>query len=364
MQALLEEAIDEGAMGFSSGLEYWPGNTAPFEELTALIGTASRRGALYSTHVRNRDVYYDLGFTEAIASARHAGARLQISHIQPKFGAPALAMEHSLEMVDRAKRGGLDIGFDVIPHDWNHTVAVAALPAWARAGGAQATLARLRDPQQRELMKINPTPIWQVIAQGRWDIVRLLRCLNNPQCVGLSFEAIGQLRQQDPYDALLDLLLEEGENFAGMLMTSQSFNDDDIVQCLRHAECSVMSDTLALSRTGPLKDIIGSLSGYGWTARLLGHYCRDRGILSLEEAVNRITQRPAERLGLKDRGQLREGYFADLVAFDPAVVADGATFQEPRVHPKGFEHVWVNGAAAVSKGLRTEQRTGRVLARA
>jgi N-acyl-D-amino-acid deacylase len=364
MQTMLEEAIDQGAMGFSSGLEYWPGNVAPFEELTGLITTAARRGVLYSTHVRNRDVYYDLGFAEAISTARHADARLQISHIQPKFGAPANAMENSLEMVDRAKRGGLDIGFDVIPHDWNHTAVSAALPAWARAGGALATLARLRDPTQRALMKDNPKPIWRVISQRRWDIVRLLRCVRSPHLVGMTFEAIGQLRKQDPYDALLDLLLEEGENFAGMLMTSQGFKDEDICMCLRHPDCTVMSDTLALSRTGPLKDLIGSLSGYDWTARLLGHYSRDRGILTLEEAVNRITLRPAQRLGLKDRGSLQPGSFADIVVFDPAVVAAAATFLEPRVHPQGFEHVLVNGLPAVSRGQRTDQRSGRVLRRA
>jgi N-acyl-D-amino-acid deacylase len=363
MLTLLEESIDQGAMGFSSGLEYWPGNTAPFDELTALIATAAQRGVLYSTHVRNRDVYYDLGFAEAIATARHAGARLQISHIQPKFGAPANAMERSLEMVDQAKRSGLDIGFDVIPHDWNHTAVAAALPAWARAGGALATLARLRDPLQRALMKDNPKPIWRVISQRRWDIVRLLRCVSSPHLVGLSFDEIGQLRKQDPYDALLDLMLEEGENFAGMLMTSQGFKDDDVCQCLRHPDCTVMSDTLALCRTGPLKDLIGSLSGYSWTARLLGHYSRNRGILTLEEAVNRITQRPAQRLGLKDRGLVQAGYFADVVVFNPTLVADEATFLEPRVHPEGFEHVFVNGLAAVSYGKRTANRSGRVLRR-
>ncbi len=364
MQKLLETSLDEGAMGFSSGLEYWPGNTASFEELTCLIDTAAKRGVLYATHVRNRDVYYDMGFSEAIATARHAGARLQISHIQPKFGAPTHAMEHALGMVDQAKRQGLDIGFDLIPHDWNHTAVSAALPAWARAGGAQATLQRLRDPKQRVLMKDNPQPIWRLVSQRQWAKIRLLRCTSNPALVGKTFENIGEIRNQDPYDALLDLLLEEGEDFNGMLMTSQGFSDADVCMCLRHPDCIVMSDTLALSTQGPLGRMIGSLSGYGWTARLLGHYSRDRQILDLEKAIQCITQKPAQRLGLKDRGLLCVGAYADVVVFDAQQVAHLATIEEPRVHPKGFAHVFVNGHAAVADGKRTSACNGRVLRRA
>ncbi len=124
-----------------------------------------------------------------------------------------------------------------------------------------------------------------------------------------------------------------------------------------------MSDTLAVSPRGPLRGMIGSLSGYGWTARLLGHYTRDRGALTLPQAVHRISGRPAARLGLNGRGLLREGAYADLVAFDPAQVNDRATFTAPRAHPAGFVHVLVNGRAVVSHGLRNDERPGRVLRR-
>jgi N-acyl-D-amino-acid deacylase len=364
MVRLTEAAFDDGAIGFSTGLEYWPGNDAPLEEIAALTAVAARRGGLYATHVRNRDIYYDLGFTEAIATARHAGAALQISHIQPKFGAPPQAMEHTLELIYRAERQGVDIGFDVIPHDWSHTIVAAVLPPWAREGGTLATLHRLQDPASRERMKYNPRPIWRLVTAGRWDDIVLLASVANRAFIGHSFAQIAKHRAVDPFDAVLDLLLEEGEGLPQLMWTSRSFNDADVCMALREKRCIVMSDTLALSERGPLKGMIGSLSGYGWTARLLGHYVRERGVLSLADAVHRITARPAERLRLIDRGQLRVSAFADVVVFDPARVEDRSSIQSPLVHPGGFMHVLVNGQMAVRDGVRNDDRSGRVLRRA
>ena len=131
--------------------------------------------------------------------------------------------------------------------------------------------------------------------------------------------------------------------------------------CMRESKCSIMSDTLALSRRGPLKETIGSLSGYGWTARLLGHYVRDRAVLSLPEAVRRISSQPAQRLGLVDRGLLRAGAFADVVVFDPAAVQDHTSVLTPLNHPSGFSHVMVNGCHVVREGVRNDECPGRVL---
>lgn len=361
MVRLAEQAFDEGAAGFSTGLEYWPGNDAPHEEIAALTAVAAKRQGLYSTHVRNRDIYYDLGFTEAIATARHAGARLQISHIQPKFGAPAQAMQHALELLYRAEREGVDVAFDVIPHDWSHTVMASVLPAWAREGGTARTIERLKDPVLREQIKQNPRPIWRLVTARRWSDIVLLRSEVNPRLVGMNFAEIGRLRGVDPYDAVLDLLIEEGDGLPQVMWTSHSFSDADVCMCLREPKCIVMSDTLALSQRGPLKGAIGSLSGYGWTARLLGHYARERGVLSLPDAVNRITLRPAERLRLVDRGRLRAGAYADLAVFDAKAVEDLSSVRQPLHHPAGFVHVMVNGRLAVRDGIRNDEQSGRVL---
>lgn len=363
MRRLAEEAFDAGAFGFSTGLEYFPGNIAPIEEVIALCEVCARRGGLYATHVRNRDVHYDLGFTEAVATARQAGARLQISHIQPKYGAPPGAMANTLEMLHRARREGVDVAFDVIPHDWNHTSVVSSLPAWAREGGPARLLERLRDPAQREAMKHNPRPMWRLVAERRWDRVALLRSEMNRDLVGMTFREIGLRRNTDPMDAVLDLLAEEGEALGTLMWTSSGFDDADIRLCLEQAECAVMSDTKALSPDGPLAGTIGSLSGYGWVARLLGHYVREMGVLTLAEAVRRITSLPAARLGMTDRGRLRPGAVGDLVVFDPAAVRDVSSMREPTRHPEGFRHVVLAGVPTLRDGLRTNANPGRVIRR-
>jgi N-acyl-D-aspartate/D-glutamate deacylase len=361
LEALTEAAFDEGAWGLSTGLEYWPGNVAAADEIERLAAVAGRRGRLYATHVRNRDVDIERGLAEALRTARTAGARLQISHIQPKYGAPPGAMPAALAQLDAAEAAGVDVAFDVIPHEWSHTVVVSCLPAWAREGGAQATLARLRDPTQRERMAHNPNPIWRLVPEQQWERIVLLQSQAHPELVGCSFVEIAARLQTRPFDAVLDLLLAEGENLAQLLWTARNFEDADICLCLRDRRCSVMSDTLSVSTRGPLAGVIGSLSGYGWTARLLGGYARERGVLPLAEAVHRISGRPAARLGLADRGLLHRGALADVVVFDAGAVSDRATALRPQVHPSGFAHVIVNGVFVVRDGQRNDERPGRVL---
>ena len=174
MQKMLEESLEQGAIGFSTGLEYNPGKAARAEEITELCKVAGRRNALYATHVRNRDLYYEMAFGEALACARVAGARLQISHIVTKFGAPRHAMSHTMEMVDWSRREGLDVAFDMIPHNWSPTRVVAMLPIWAFQGGISRLLKRLRNAKERESLRFNPMPIWQLVPAGRWrDIFNL-----------------------------------------------------------------------------------------------------------------------------------------------------------------------------------------------
>ena len=314
---LVEEALEQGAGGFSTGLEYWPGIMAAPEHIVPMCEIAKKYGRLYATHVRNRDTQYDLGFAEAIATARQSGARLQISHIQPKFGAPDFAMEHTLEMIEVARGHGVDIAFDVIPHDWNNTLVSAILPKWVREGGTEAVLRHLKDPKSRERIKKNPQPMWLIVKAGRWSDIVLLSATVNKDLIGIDFAEIGRMRGTDPYDAVLDLLLEEGEYMLSAFWASRSFRDSDVELCLQQPECAVISDTIALASDGVLKDAVGSLSGYGWAARFLQHYVRDRKVVSLSEAVRKITSVPAARLGIKDRGVLQPGYRADITVFDP-----------------------------------------------
>lgn len=361
MKQLVEQALDEGAAGFSSGLEYWPGILSSPDHLVPLCEAAAQRGKLYATHVRNRDRHYDLGFGEAISAARQSGARLQISHIQTKFGAPAFAGEHTLELIAAARRHGVDVAFDVIPHDWNNTSVIAILPKWAREGGTQATLERLKDPVVRQKVKDNPAPMLLIVKAAQWEKVKLLNARANRASIGMDFAAIGRQRGVDPYDALMDMLIEEGDDAPRLMWATQSFSDREIEMFMRDPACAVISDTAALAPDGVLKDQLFSLSGYGWAARFLQHYVRDRQVLSLPEAVRRITSLPASRLGLQDRGRLQVGQWADITVFNPEQIESRFTPSQPRAYPGGIVHVMVNGELAMQDGRRTELNAGRVL---
>lgn len=361
MARIVDEAMAQGAGGFSSGLEYWPGILASPEHLIPMCEVAAKYGRLYATHVRNRDSYYDLGFAEAISTARDSGAKLQISHIQPKYGAPDYAMEHTLEMIDSARRYGVDIAFDVIPHDWNNTFMAAILPKWAQEGGLNSVLKRLADPQAREQIKANPRPMWLIVKAERWKDIVLLNATENKHLIGADFAEIGRMRNCHPYDAVLDILLEEGENIMSAFWASKSFRNDDVDLCLSQPECAVISDTIALANEGILSDKVGSLSGYGWAARFLQNYVRDRNVLPLSEAIRRITSVPAERLNITDRGTLAKGNKADICVFDPATIESNCDAKDLRRYASGIAHVVVNGKLAMYNGTRTDVNNGQVL---
>jgi len=165
----------------------------------------------------------------------------------------------------------------------------------------------------------------------------------------------------DPYDAVLDILLEEGDNLMATMWSSKSFRNSDVELCLSQPECAVISDKVAIANDGILSDHVGSLSGYGWAARFLQYDVRDRGILSLAEGLAKITSIPAQRLGLKRRGQLKPGFHADVCVFDPAAIASNATARNPRRYASGIAHVFVNGVLSMRDGARTQANSGTVL---
>lgn len=270
-------------------------------------------------------------------------------------------MEHTLDMIDVARRHDVDIAFDVIPHDWNHTLMAAILPKWAQEGGHAALMQRLRDPEARDRIKANPKPMWLIVKARKWQDVVLLNATENKDLVGADFAEISRMRGVDPYDAVLDILLEEGDNLSGAIWSSKSFKDDDVDLCLSQPECAVISDTVAVANEGILKDHVGSLSGYGWAARFLQYYVRDRKVLGLEAGVQKITSIPARRLGLTDRGSLLPGYTADVCVFDPATITSNATSRNLRRYASGIAHVLVNGQLSMHNGARTSVNAGQVL---
>lgn len=361
MADLVRQSFEEGAAGFSTGLEYWPGSQSSPETIEPLCQVARDFDRLYATHVRNRDRYYDIGFGEALATARAAECRLQISHIQPKYGAPSYAMDHTLEMIHSHQKYGLDVAFDIIPHEWSHTLVMAILPKWALEGGIEKIIPRLKDQPTRERIKRNRNPMWLLVADRIWSKIVLLNSVENANLVGETLADIGRIRGVDPYDAVFDLLLEEAPAMHRLFWTSNAFRHSDLELCLAQPDCAVISDTKALAPYGLLENEIGSFSGYGWTSEFLSKFVEEKATLSLAEGIRRLTSLPAERLGIKKRGLVKQGYKADLVAFDPKAVKSTWTIKQPRSYAKGFEHVFVNGVQTIVKGERTANNSGVVL---
>lgn len=361
MESLLEQSLDEGAIGLSTGLEYAPGNSSRTEEVLALCKVTRRKDKVYATHVRNRDYFYEQGIGEALSVARLSDVQTQISHITPKFGAPKEATEHTLEMVQWTRDLGFDVGFDAIPHEWGPTLLSAVLPPWAFEGGIEQIQARLRDPKTREEIKRNPLTIWKLVPAKRWDQLILFASQVNQSLIGMSFEEIGRMRGCDPYDAILDLLLEEGEGIYNATWVGHIVTENDLALTMTHPDCAIMSDTMTLAPYGDLGDMRFAPSSYGWVAKWLGHYSRDKKLVSLEEAIRKITSLPASRLGLKKRGHLRVGAYADITVFNQNEITDQSTIAEPNVYPLGIEYVMVNGQLAVEAGERMPVNAGRVI---
>lgn len=357
----VEHAMEEGAWGLSTGLEYWPGLGATTAEIAELCGPVAKYDRLHASHVRNRDIFYDVGFTEVMAIGRVTGVRTQISHVQPKYGRPDHAMKHTIAMFDHFRDIGVDVACDVIPHEWSHTALVATLPSWAREGGTDALLQRLKDPATRERMKHNTNQMWRLVTDRKWDDIVLYHVANNTDLIGLTVQQIGEQQGKDPFDAIMDVLVEEGDDLLRAQWTSLNFFESDLQMILSQSYCGVMSDTFGLTPGGPTGELIGSLSGYGWAVRFLEHYVRDVGLMTLEEGIRRLTGFPASRVGLKDRGVLRAGAHADITMFDYDKLKYKCTIREPRVHPDGIVHVMANGKFGLLNGRRTNTSAGRVL---
>ncbi len=320
--ALLEESLDAGCAGFSTGLMYAPGSSAGHDELARLCGVVARRGKLYATHMRS----YSRGLVDAVREqitlARETGCRLQISHLQAAGRANWDLQRRALEEIENAHAAGVDVEFDIYPYQCGSTVLTQWLPEWALDGGTAALMKRLRNAADRARIAAEAGA---QRAQEWSDItVSGVGSTRNAHRVGT---ALG-----DVEDALT--LLEQEEARVNVISFNQS--EENLRQLLAHPLCSVISDGFYVSgRPHPRL--------HGTFPELLGTVVRERGWMSLETAVHKVTGKPAARLGLAGRGELREGAVADVTVFDPKRVRSRATYEEPELAPEGIVAVYRGG---------------------
>ena len=356
MRAMLREAMQHGAIGLSSGLDYPPGAYADTAELAELTAEAAAGGGFYHTHVRYPlgDRYLD-PFREAIEIGRRGSGAVHITHFYHRETFPG-GPGPMLALVDDARADGMDVTFDTYPYEWASTRLLIMIPPWAQAGGPMPTKERLADRGVRDRIRREMTERGVLFAGGRaWDDVRL-GAFRTPALLRWEGRTLGELvaeRGEDPVDVLCDLLL--AEDLRVNQVTPGPWTET-LRDFIRHPVGMIGTDsTFVADRPSPRT--------YGSFPRVLGQFVREEALLGLEEAVRCMTGAAAARLGLRDRGLLRDGYVADLVVFDPATVRSTATYEEPRSFPEGIEWVLVNGQPVVERGRHTGARPGRTLRR-
>jgi N-acyl-D-amino-acid deacylase len=345
-RAILREAMEVGAFGVSSGLDYPPGAYATTDELAALAREAARHGGFYHTHVR-----YPLGdhfldpFREAIEIGRRGESPAHITHFYHRATFPGTPDE-MLQLLDDARAEGLDVTFDAYPYEWASTRLLILIPTWVQGGGPRRTQERLAEPTIRDRIRKELTERGVLFAGagGLRDVrIGYLARPENRQWEGRTLGALFDAVGGDPVDALCDLLITEDLRPNEV---TPGPHTDGIRRFLRHPVGMVGTDSTFVGEKP-------SPRTYGSFPRILGQFVRDEGILGLEEAVRRMTSQPAARLGLRDRGILRDGAIADITVFDPARVRSNATYDEPRRFPDGIEYVIVNGEVVVDGGSHT-----------
>jgi len=367
MVAELEAALDAGAFGLSSGLIYAPGMHAPPAEIETLVAAAARRGGLYATHMRNEADGLFASLAESIAAVRAAGsgARLQVSHL--KCGSRSVwgRAGEAVAVLEAARAEGLDVAADQYPYTAAATTLATILPPALQALGVDACVDALTDPHVRDLVRAEIArgiSGWENVASDPgWEGLRISYAASRPKWSGRTLAELAAETHDDPADLAFDALVADRLDVSVLI---ECMTEADVETILAVPWIAVCTDAEGRRPDHPILDAgRPHPRTYGTTARVLGPYVRDREVLSLEAAVAKLSAVPAARLGLRDRGVVREGAFADLVVLDPDVVADRATTTEPARYPTGIDHVIVNGRPAILDGTETGERPGRLLRR-
>jgi N-acyl-D-amino-acid deacylase len=364
MQRLVADSILQGAFGISSGLIYAPGCYASTEELIALASTSASLGGIYASHIRGEGSTLVKAVEEAIAIGREAHSRVEISHHKACGKSNWGKVNETIKMIESAREDGIDVAFDVYPYTASSTALDTILPPWAREGGKEKTIARLMDDTTRARIVEDlqtKSDSWEAIAaETDWDSIVLVdfKTAENKRFENRSVLDIAHELGKKPVDAALDLIVQENMQVAGIF---HEINEDDVITVIQNSLSSIGSDGCAETPYGPGGESATHPRAYGTFPRALRYYALDKKIMSLEEAVRKMTSWPAERIGLTDRGVLSRGMAADVVVFDPEEVRDMATFEEPHRYPEGMEYVLVNGAITIEDGVHTKERAGQVI---
>jgi N-acyl-D-amino-acid deacylase len=365
MRALVRQEMEAGALGIGSSLIYAPDNFASTEELIELCKVAAAYGGKYISHMRSEGNRLIEAVQELVRISREAGIPAEIYHLKAAGQSNWGKMDRVLELVEQARTSGLKITADMYLYPAGSTGLNAAIPPSALEGGYQALFKRLRDPAERARIRqamATPTDEWENLhlAAGSPDRVLLVDFKSEKlkPLTGKTLAEVAKMRGKDPFDTILDLMLED-ESRVGAVYFLMS--EDNIRKQLQKPWVSLGSDAASMAPEGIFLKSSTHPRAYGNFARLFAKYVREDKVLTLEDAIRRVTSLPAANLELSDRGKLQSGFFADVVVFNPATIKDHATFEKPHQLADGVQHVFVNGVQVLKDGMPTGKPGGRAL---
>src|SRR5215467_6438346 len=365
MQQLVEQAMQQGAMGVSTSLIYAPAAYAKTDELIALAKAASKYGGIYASHIRNEGDREMEALDEAFRIGREADIPVEIWHLKVSGRQNWGKMPNVIAAIENARASGLDVTANQYPYVASGTSLGAAIPAKHHEGGSEAFVNRLKNPQVRAAIR-------KELSKGSESLENMWRGTGGPQGIlvasvldpalkgyeGKTIAQIGAEEHKEPLDALMDLVIAAKDHVGAVYFT---MNEDDVKFAMRQPFVSVGTDAGAVNFQGPLSESKVHPRAYGSFPRILGRYVRDQHLLTLEQAIRKFTSLPAQRMALHDRGLLRAGFFADITIFDPNRVNDVATFEDPHRASIGIEYVIVSGVISLDHGKVTGQLGGRPL---
>jgi N-acyl-D-amino-acid deacylase len=366
MKQLVADAMEQGALGLSTSLQYVPDRFASTDEIVELAAVAARYGGVYFTHQRSESARIFESLDEVFAVAERAHIPAEIWHLKTAYKANFGKMPEVLRRLEAARGRGLDVTANQYPYTRASNGLDSCLPLWAREGGFEKALPRLTDPATRERIKKDMDDPNATTWENQWyganggDGVMLSSVLNRDlaKYEGMTLAQIGKAMGKDPRDAVIDLVIaDHGES---SVITS-IMDEDDVRTALKHPLVGVGTDSGAQAEDGRLSESKSHPRAWGSFPRILGRYVRDEHLLTLEEAIRKMTSKAAGRVHLADRGLLRPGMIADITVFDAATIRDVSTFDDPKHYATGVRHVFVNGSRVVADAAITSERPGRPL---
>jgi N-acyl-D-aspartate/D-glutamate deacylase len=364
MRGLVRQAMQQGALGVGSSLIYAPATYADTDELIALAKVAAEYRGMYISHIRNEGDRLREAVAELVRISREAGLPAEIYHLKAAGDANWPKLDQVIEDVERARREGLRITADMYTYTAGATGFNACLPGWAQDGGYDALFQRIQDPPTRErlLKEMRRPGGYENLCRlaGSPDRILLLSFKSDAlkPLAGKTLAEVARLRGTDPESTILDLMLEDRSRVGTAFFL---MSEDNVRKQIRLPWVSFGCDEASQAPEGVFLKSLPHPRAYGTFARLLGRYVREEKVISLAEAVRRLSGLPATNLGLEARGFVKQGMFADLVVFDPATIADHATYANPRQYATGVRHVFVNGVAVLKDGEHTGATPGRAL---